>query len=62
MVKHEVCWVVADKQDALRVLTFSSKVEDNATFNESCQQQSDKQEASKIVHELEKASSTADRT
>ena len=62
MVEHEVCRVVANEQNALRVLTFCSKVEDNASLNESCQQQAYKQEASKIVHELEKASSVADGT
>ena len=62
MVEHEVCRVVADKQDALRILTFSPEIEDNASLNEPHQQQGNKQEARKIVHELEKASSVADGT
>ena len=62
MVEHEVCRVVANEQNALRVLTFRSEIEDNASLNESCQQQAYKQEARKIVHELEEASSAADGT
>lgn len=62
MVEHEVCRVVANKQDALRILTFSPEIEDNASLNEPHQQQGNKQEAGKIVHELEKASSAADGT